>query len=1471
MLPLNLYSLSDDSTSGYNVGESLRFRSSASAYLSRTPSIAGNRTTWTISFWMKRGSLATGTHQNIFAGGSSVDRIMFQGSTDTISYLFGGLNVITNTTQVFRDPSAWYHVTLVWDTTQLISTERVKLYINGSRVSAYTAGGGWPAQNALSNINTTNAHNFGRSTSGAEYFDGYLAEVNFIDGQALDASYFGKTSIETGQWVPQEYTGTYGNNGFYLDFSDASSLSSLTADKSGNNNNWTANNISLTTGTTYDSMLDSPTNNYCTLQSLSINAPYTANGLINGNLTVNNNASNGRRSTFVITPGSGKYYIEVTITGTAASNFPLFGLYQNDRGTYWPGYDAQSIGYYQGGSIFYNGTSVATVNSFTNGDILGLAYDSNTGKIWFRKNGVWQGTGSPDTDSNPTYINPNLVDMVVGLYTGVGYGTINANFGQQPFAYTPPEGYSTLCSKNLPEPSIKRGETGFDVATYTGNGGNIQVGEYQFPRPNYLIGKSLRFKGVNSYLSRLPTVIGNRKIFTLCLYLKRTQVNSAMRIMSAGSSTGSNNNHVFTLQADNTLSFSNDSVGTSNTVELFKNVDKFLQILIAVDTTKATTNDRVKVYVEGVLKAWTNTVPLSLNQDTQFNNTTLHTFCRSSFTSQAYLEGYLAEVNFIDGQALTPDDFGEFDINGYWIPKAYTGTYGTNGFYLDFADPSDNLGYDASGNNNHWISNNLVGSGAVVLSGDTVSYNYLPFNGSNRYATRTFQSGGNQQKFSISMWVKLNALQGEYLFSRYASVNSADNISIDGTGNITYEESAGGSIYFYKRTNASLSVGTYHHLLFVWDTAQTVADDRLQIWIDGVRQTSFSTATNPPQNAGCYFNNAARHSIGILDYNLSSSPFNGDIIEFYFVDGQALVASDFGQTSGAYWIPKDYTGSFGVTGFHLDVADNTSLTTMGLDASGNGNNWSMFNFPLSYQTDKMIDSPTNNFAIFDSLNKTGSLTVVSNSGLTVYANNSGLSAAYQTIKSTLKASGKIYFEYTYSTGDAYWVTAVGLATNDLNILSDTYIGSTATKYSASIMTSYGISGTYLYQYGISTLISGSSTGNTYAIAYDRTSGKAWASINGVWVNNGNPETGDNPTWIINEDCYPAVNVRNQATGNINFGQRPFTYTPPTGFNTLSIPNIAEYTYDLESPDLVWIKSRNAATNHMLFDSIRGTGKYLSSNLTTTEATDVNSLVSFNKNGFYLGNNTAVNTLNNTYVAWMWKAGSSTVTNTDGTITSQVRANPSKGFSVVKYTGTGANDSVGHGLGLPPKFIIGRSFQNATSNWVIYHPLLTKDQVLFFTSAAVQANANYWGRTTLPTSSIIELANNGGNNSPGNPHILYCFAEIEGYSKFGSYTGNGSADGPFIYCGGSPRFIMIKRINAANDWIMEDVERYQYNKSTRNSLFANSTLIEAVDAFPIDILSNGFKVRNTGTGYNISGGTYIFAAFMYNPFKYSTAR
>lgn len=764
-------------------------------------------------------------------------------------------------------------------------------------------------------------------------------------------------------------------------------------------------------------------------------------------------------------------------------------------------------------------------------------------------------------------------------------------------------------------------------------------------------------------------------------------------------------------------------------------------------------------------------------------------------------------------------------------------------------------------------------------------------------------------KHTYSAWVKRGALTDSRLtlFSGYdgsSTNNFAISFESSGTLRDGFCVAFGGLLSNYVITNALLrDPSAWYHLVVSIDTTQATAANRVVLYINGVQQTSLYSTSYPAQNAAIQFALAnANNRIGSWWNN--TGYFDGYLTEVNFIDGQALTPSSFGQNDPAtgVWGAKKYGGAYGTNGFYLNFKDPSTTTTIGADYSGNGNNWTPNNISVTAGVtyDSMIDVPTmwgdggngrGNYCVLNGANNGYGTTTLSQANMYAVLSAPGASegAAIGTIG---MSSGKWYWEINVvSANTTYgYPCTLGISTQ----ASTNGVGVPATTYAYNSKDGNKLSNT-------GSLVSAAygatfTAGDLIGVAFDADAGTLTFYKN-------NTSQGTAFTSIASNTWFARVGSNDGCTVAFNFGQRPFTYTPPTGFKALNTQNLPDSTikagnkyFDASlytgtgaaqnilnaagfKPDLVWVKSRSGAYNHGLFDSVRGANVNLYSNLTSAEASNNVSgyLTSFNSNGFSATpgstDATLVNASGQTYVGWQWKANGTAVSNTSGTITSQVNAGTTQGFSVVTYTGTGANATVGHGLGVAPAMYIIKS-RNLSSYWTVYHTSLGNNILRLNTTDAVIANSNYF--TSAPNSTLIYNSTSGDVNSNGGTYVAYCFAEVAGFSKFGSYTGNDSADGPFVYCGFRPRWVMIKNITNTGSWVILDTSRDTYN-AEQNYLFANQSTAEGglgnVVA-QLDGLSNGFKIRaNNANAWmgNQSGSTFIFAAFAENPFKNSLAR
>ncbi len=456
---------------GYQIARSLRFNSSDSGYLSRTPASVGTSlTTYTFSCWAKRSKL--GTNQSIIAAGTDAsDYFHFEFRSDDKLKLTTGENGATNnnlvdTVAVFRDASAWYHIVLQADFNNAVQADRVKIYVNGTRLalSGTIASQGYTG----TRFNRAYEHNIGRIRSGVGHLDACLADIHLIDGQALTPSSFTEVSATTGQLIPKAYTGSFGTNGFWLKFSDnsAATATTLGKDYSGNSNNWTPNNLSVTAGAGNDSLVDTPTSygtdtgaggevrgNYCTLNPLKYGGDIQAP--TNGNLDVTSIGSANGKILGTIGVSSGKWYWECVPNSNQNIAFGI--TKDNTVLANYPGQDAVDYTYHNDGSKYSNNSGSAYGASYTTNDVIGVAFDADNGTLTFYKNNSSQGQAYSGLTSGPYF-------PLVGDPSSTPDISATVNFGQRPFAYTAPSGFKALCDTNLTSTTITTS------GSYTGNG-----------------------------------------------------------------------------------------------------------------------------------------------------------------------------------------------------------------------------------------------------------------------------------------------------------------------------------------------------------------------------------------------------------------------------------------------------------------------------------------------------------------------------------------------------------------------------------------------------------------------------------------------------------------------------------------------------------------------------------------------------------------------------------------------------------------------------------------------------------------------------------------------------------------------------------------------------------------------------------------------------------------------------------------
>jgi len=781
----------------------------------------------------------------------------------------------------------------------------------------------------------------------------------------------------------------------------------------------------------------------------------------------------------------------------------------------------------------------------------------------------------------------------------------------------------------------------------------------------------------------------------------------------------------------------------------------------------------------------------------------------------------------------------------------------------------------------------------------------------NHYLSRNY--GGNRTSWTYSIWTKPTRKSGSgencYLSAgnyAYGAFIAEDN----GSGNqINWGEYAGGYQYQLRTETTLKDLASWYHLVFVWDSANATASERMRIYINGERLTYFAAANYPSQNYLSDINGNDWHAIGSRYYD-GSYDMDGYLAEAHFIDGSSLDASYFGETKNGVWTPKDYTGSYGSSGWHLDFADSSNF---GNDVSGNNNDWNVNGVGFR----DSLDTPTNNFCTLNPLVPSSKVTLTE--GALRFERASNIGDWGSTVGSMLiPSTGKWYFEMCHT--GALDGAGVGIARPDIDTTQDAY-----DFWGWHSGPGGGVD--YLVSNPAKSSITQQAViGDIYQVAFDADNGKLWIGRNNTWgINGGTPVTPTDPNsnfTNLSGEFMPAVSARLNGDGVVNFGQDStfagnktkqnntdgnsigdFYYTPPSGFLALCNENLPNNTFDLNTgekpsehfnivtytgndstnsitgvgfqPDFLWQKERGGVASHSLSDVLRGAGKHLPSDagvaeLTSASGTDV---VSFDSDGFTLGssNYDRVNVNGDTYVAWCWKANGAGVSNTNGTITSTVSANTTAGFSIISYTGTGSAATVGHGLSSAPEMMIFK-VRNSTNSWTTYHKEIGATKYLELDTSGGAGTASSTFNNTAPTSSVFSVNTANSTNASGNNFICYAWHSVPGFSKVGSYDGNSSTDGTFVYTGFRPAFVLIKYTGSGEGWNMQDTARYPENGPNANVLRADLSNAEAnSSASKIDFVSNGFKHRATDWSLNASGYTYIYIAFAEDPFKYGNAR
>ena len=773
-----------------------------------------------------------------------------------------------------------------------------------------------------------------------------------------------------------------------------------------------------------------------------------------------------------------------------------------------------------------------------------------------------------------------------------------------------------------------------------------------------------------------------------------------------------------------------------------------------------------------------------------------------------------------------------------------------------------------------------TGASGAGFSGNVIADSVIFNDDDADYLEWTPAGAGTATAWTVSFWVKrgvIGTLQKIFTAQHTTTYQNEFSFESDDTFRISLEDPTGTNVLLWVTQQVFRDPTAWYHIVFAWSA------DASKLYVNGVEVTALTKTTTPSAGASTNgFNAAVTHYIG--RYAFSAAQYlDAYLTQFAFIDGTVYTADDFGETDvNGNWAAKSLSGlTFGTNGFYITGADSADL---GADYSGNGNDFTSSGLTSD---DQVIDTPTDNFCTWNPLIPIGINTFTLGNTEVTQPWNGG----------SHKAFGNIALR-----GNVYWETEASVIAR-----SRWYTGIGAADASQALVV-YSFNGNLYYNgadQGIvaSTFVAGDRIG----WAYSEDADALWMRINGTWQNGatiGEIEAGTTTNAVYtgmsswDKDIFflseHGDGLNNTMTSRLYVPEDTWENAAPTGFKSLATQNLPAPTIADPSahfntvlytgngtaigsggnaitgvgfqPDFVWIKNRDAVDNHMLYDAVRGATKDLHSNTTDAEATDTEGLSTFDADGFTVGSNVEVNTNTENYVAWQWKANGSGSSNTDGSITSTVSVNQTAGFSIVTYTGNSSASTVGHGLGVAPAMIIVKKRSGAANDWAVWNKNLSAAQILLLNStAAAYDPADNDFQDTAPTSSVFYItATNGRTNSSGEDFVAYCFAEVEGFSKFGGYTGNGSTNGSFVYCGFRPALVIIKRTSGtATKWVMLDSARDLYNP-TDAFLHPNETTAENQGG-DVDFLSNGFKTRANDSWFNGAGSTYVFAAFAEHPF------
>ena len=732
----------------------------------------------------------------------------------------------------------------------------------------------------------------------------------------------------------------------------------------------------------------------------------------------------------------------------------------------------------------------------------------------------------------------------------------------------------------------------------------------------------------------------------------------------------------------------------------------------------------------------------------------------------------------------------------------------------------------------------------------------LRFNsGDSARLSRSLSGDSGNPKFVFSAWVKRSAIGLKAIASSMPSTTNFAYLTFTATDTLRLVSSRSTTIIDVATTAVFRDTTAWYHIAVFVDTEQATATDRVIIYVNGIRQAVTFTTT-PALSAGTTrlwrAGNAALGARVSATTPTFTDYFDGYITDVVSFPNPSLVTlADFGRTdtTTGQWVPVNPQTIINLEAnnndIYLKLTDNSDATsgTLGKDSSANNLDFTPVNISVTagINNDSVIDVPNQ---YDDGGNGRGNYCVLNPIDLTTTATLANGNLAFTSATTGHNAIGSMGM----TTGKWYWE-------------AQTSAGTTQAR-----ATVYGTSAASYYSFAANT--------TWYGFRFDADAGTLDVTTNGTsWTSVA--------TGLTSGPYFPFFNNNGTTTKviSINFGQQGFNYTPPTGYkalNTFNLPtpsivkpsdyfNTVLYTGTGSSrsvtgldftPDFTWIKGRSGATDHLIYDSVRGVQNQLITNSTLDASTQSTGLTAFNSDGFTVGSLAAANTNAATYASFNFKEGSI------------------PGFDIVTYTGNGANRTIGHALGVAPNLMItkARTTAGTDTGWVVYHrslPTSTTAYLELHSNLVVASSATIWNSTN-PTSSVFSLGNNSFVNNNGDTYVAYLWSEVPGFSRIGSFVGNANVNGPFVWCGFRPAFLIFKLATGVNsNWNILNTKTGTINPLGPQVQPSGATA-EGTSTW-LDFTSTGFKVRTTTAALNNSGSTIVFAAFAEFPFKYANAR